>query len=256
MLQHLEFTLSQEQQIKIFFLNLENRGICESDWEKWPLLGLIAIYFHREKNTKEEWRDNGNKIQPAQTKIENFTYQSRQQDQAGAAGKTEISACETPRPSARGHYRHTPANPIQPHLPFFWYRWTGKTLKTNKMTAPGYNSSEGQLWVAEDQRKKKEGLIVNRDPCLGPKYLKLRAETWHGLVPPQLLAPISFWMRGLWRVPLMLSLMALVLIDLQTKKCQSVWTFTNSRFLLTIAFMVLWYAWVSVRFLRQPDKVF
>lgn len=50
-------------------------------------MGLVAIHFHREKNTREELRDRGTKYRTAQTKIESFVYPSGKQDKPSAAGK-------------------------------------------------------------------------------------------------------------------------------------------------------------------------
>lgn len=42
--------------------------------KKLLMLGFTAIYFHGDKNTREELRDNGNIIKTVQTKIQNFMY--------------------------------------------------------------------------------------------------------------------------------------------------------------------------------------
>lgn len=63
---------------------------------------LLYVFIEKRTLRKNE-KTMGTKYKPVQTKIENFMYQSRKRDLAGAAGETEISARETPHSSARGH---------------------------------------------------------------------------------------------------------------------------------------------------------
>ena len=68
---------------------------------------------------------------------------------------------------------------------------------------------------------KKERLIVNRKPNWCPKYLKLSAEKWHDLMPPQIPAPFSVC-KGTLKDTYKPQLDGISLFHLQPKEGQSV----------------------------------